>query len=129
VITSIAGAGKSEFLSHIIVAFLIGDENARIIVAALSNQLVNVIMSKIDINLEKAKNNDRFSICLANTFTSRAYYDAAELSYLSAKAAREGKENALLKAIFDDDEPIDSDKFLLETKKASSRLSFNEYKD
>jgi hypothetical protein len=86
-------------------------------------------MSKIDINLKKAKNNNRFSVYLANTFTSRAYYNTAELSYLSAKATYKGKENALLKAIFDDDKPIDSNEFLLETKKASLRLSFNKYKD
>jgi len=86
-------------------------------------------MFKIDINLKKTKNNNRFNIYLVNTFTSRVYYNIAELSYLSVKAVRKDKENALFKVIFDDDKLIDSNKFLLETKKASSRLSFNKYKD
>jgi hypothetical protein len=37
IIIRITSAGKSKFLSHIIIAFLIGDLNTHIIIIALSN--------------------------------------------------------------------------------------------
>jgi hypothetical protein len=70
-------------------------------------------MSKINTNLIKAKADNCFKERLTKTFITWAYYNATELSYLSAQATYKGKERALLKAELENKEPVNINNFLI----------------
>ena len=86
ILLGIAGGGKTQTAAHLVVAIMLQDPEARILITAAANPPVDVNIRRINKLLALAQLNLRFSEALKGKFVTRAYSDAAETSYILALA-------------------------------------------
>jgi hypothetical protein len=87
------GVGKTTFAAGVIVAKLLGDPQTKAVFSASSNQPVDVFVKKINLALQKARDNPLYAHLLQHFLAIRVYNDKSENRYILAMCDRNRLEN------------------------------------